>query len=551
MVTSGGIADLDPALNRFPSGFPAMPGGRPPEVFLLGVGGVAMASLAGLMKDWGCSVSGADEGLYPPMRDLIEELGIPVHLGYGEDALAGSPDLVVVGNVVTRSFPVAAELLRRKIPYVSLPQALEGMILGRTRNLVVSGCHGKTTLTALSAHLLSSGGLDPGYLVGGAALGFPRPFAPGGGRIFVIEGDEYDCAFFDKRPKFVHYRPHTAILTSVEFDHADIYPDLDSVVSAYRTLAELVPPDGLLVANGDDPLCAEVARSCRGRVELYGESAACRWKLGSFRARGFSSEFTVDGPGGLELRLRWPRIGRYNALGACAAVAAVADMGLDPRTLAEAFASFRGVRRRQEPLYNGWAQEGEGAESRLPEDAGPGSAVAGRRGPAGPAGSGSGRADGSVRARPGPRGVTVVDDFAHHPTAVAKTLGALKEAFPERRLVCAFEPRSNTSRRTVFQDAYPEAFRAADRVLLSGVDRPEKAPEGDRLDLPRLRADIGPGAVLCPDPDAVFREAVSGALPGDLFCVMSNGAFGGLAARLAAFFGSRAPGGPGPEPVGL
>ncbi|MDR1035381.1 MAG: Mur ligase domain-containing protein [Deltaproteobacteria bacterium] len=544
MVTAEGINDLDPALNRFPEGFPAMTGDRAPEVFLLGVGGVAMSSLAGLMKEEGYTVSGADEGLYPPVRDLIEELGIRVHLGYGEDCLEGEPDLVVVGNVVTRRFPAAAELLRRGIPYVSLPQALRGMYLDRTRNLVVSGCHGKTTLTALCARLLSEGGLDPGYLIGGAALDFPRPFSGGGGRIFVIEGDEYDCAFFDKRPKFVHYRPDTVILTSVEFDHADIYPDLDAVKAAYRTLAGLVPPEGLLVANGDDPLCSEAARDCRGRVELYGESPGCGWRLGSFAAHGFASEFSVLAPDGREFRLAWPRIGRYNALGACAAVAATLHMGLDPEALPRAFAGFRGVRRRQDPLFDGWAPREESVA-----DAGAGPDAGTRADGDTVPGPGGGYSGGRVRRCPW--GVTVVDDFAHHPTAVAKTLAALKEAFPGRRLVCAFEPRSNTSRRAVFQEAYPTAFAAADRVLLSGVDRPEKAPEGDRLDLARLRSDVGPRAVLCPDPDAVFREATSGALPGDLLCVMSNGSFGGLAGRLAAFFRSRAPEGPGMGPFEL
>ncbi|MDR2611810.1 MAG: Mur ligase domain-containing protein [Deltaproteobacteria bacterium] len=550
-MDGGCLWDLDPELNRLPEGFLARgwEGGprRPREVFLLGVGGVAMASLAGLLQAEGYAVSGADEGLYPPMKELVEGLGIPVHRGYGADCLAGSPDLVVVGNVVTRRFPAAAELARRAIPYVSLPQCLSELFLKGSRNLVISGCHGKTTLTALCARLLEAGGLDPGFLVGGASLDSPLPFRRGGGGLFVIEGDEYDCAFFDKRPKFVHYRPRTVILTSIEYDHADIYPDLASVFAAYRTLAGLVPEGGLLVANGDDPLCREAASACRGRVEFYGEGDApggagggaaggpLHWRLAGFSVRGFRSEFEIRGPDGASYRLAWPRLGRYNALGACAAAAACLDLGVDPGSLPAAFAGFRGVRRRQEPLFDSWAPEGEGGG--VPDPGWPG--------PVPPC------PDPPARRR-GPRGVTVVDDFAHHPTAVAKTLGALREAFPGRRLVAAFEPRSNTSRRAVFQEEYPGAFAAADLVLLSGVDRPDKAPEGDRLDLARLARDIGSGRCLaCPDPEAVLREALSAARPGDLFCVMSNGSFGAVASRLADYFRGTAGGGPAPAAVGL
>jgi UDP-N-acetylmuramate: L-alanyl-gamma-D-glutamyl-meso-diaminopimelate ligase len=512
-----------------------------------------MASLAGLLSEDGYAVAGADEALYPPMKGLVEELGIPVHEGYGPECLAGDIDLVVVGNVVTRRFPAAAELSRRRLPYVSLPQALSGLFLAGTSNLVVAGCHGKTTLTALCATLLEAGGLRPGFLIGGAALGFPRPFRKGAGGFFVIEGDEYDCAFFDKRPKFVHYRPRVAVLTSVEYDHADIYPDLESVSAAYRTLAGLIPPDGLLVANGDEPLCREAAASCRGRVSFYGEGEGCPWRLAGFRAEGFRSDLEIRGPEGRSFRLSWPRLGRYNALGACAAVAAALELGADPESFPAAFSSFRGVRRRQEPVFDSYpAFLGKGSKGRAgPLRERPGRAPREARAGTRPEGAPGGSPEGPPGAEP-PEGVTVVDDFAHHPTAVSATLSALKEAFPDRRLLAAFEPRSNTSRRGVFQESYALAFGAADRVYLCGVDRPEKAPEGDRLDVGRLREAIGPSKALSlPGPDAVYGEIVREAGPGDLICVMSNGSFGNLAARLAGFFGAAASAGLPAAPDGV
>ncbi|MDR2350899.1 MAG: Mur ligase domain-containing protein [Deltaproteobacteria bacterium] len=472
-------APLDKELNRLPAL------GKGSVIHLLGVGGVGMASLAGLLAGEGYRVTGADENLYPPMSDLVRDLGIPVTGGYGPESLDPRPDAVVVGNVVTARFPVVSALREKRIPYVSFPRCLSELFLRDAKNLVVAGTHGKTTITNLCARLFDSGGFAPGFLVGGLSLDFPFPFRKAGGDRFVIEGDEYDSAFFDKVPKFVHYRPETVILTSSDFDHADIYEDLDAVVRAFESLVRLIPEGGLLIANGSDPTVRKISASARSRVLYYGEDPDCDWRLGDFVPEGRGSSFEVGGPGDFTLRLSWGKIGKHNALGAVAAVAAFAEAGGDPGFLPEAFRELGGVRRRQELVR----ESGDGT--------------------------------------------LLFDDFAHHPRAVSVTLNAFREAFPDRRILALFEPRSNTTRRAVFQDDYARAFARADRVFLSRVDRPEKAPEGDRLDLEKLRKDIGKARISESPREMV--EAVMGELkPGDVLVSMSNGNFGGLVAMLDA-----------------
>ncbi|MDR2461043.1 MAG: Mur ligase domain-containing protein [Deltaproteobacteria bacterium] len=470
--------ELDKTLNVLPSD---LKGGT---IHLLGIGGVAMASLAGLLVSQGLRVTGSDENIYSPMKELVEDLLVPVSKGYGPESLGENISLVVVGNVVTRKFPVVQTLLDRAINYLSFPQAMEQLFLAQTNNLVVAGCHGKSSITDLCAHIFTQGGLDPGFLIGGASLNFQRPFRKGGGEVFIIEGDEYDSAFFLKVPKFVFYRPSVVILTSVEFDHADIYPDLESVVSAYESLILLLPPDGLLLANGMDPLVRKVARLAKCPVLYYGETGDCDWRMSDFRTMGFSSSFSIEGPQGFSLELTWKRMGRYNALGALAAVAAYKYFGGSTRELKGSFLSFTGVKRRQEIIYD--------------QD-----------------------------------GVTLIDDFAHHPTAVLKTLMAIREAFPARRLIVAFEPRSNTTRRAIFQKEYAISFQSADRVYLAQVNQPQKAPEGDRLDLERLKIDIGQEkARIYPEASQIAEDILEDLRPGDLIVVMSNGDFGKLVSIL-------------------
>jgi UDP-N-acetylmuramate: L-alanyl-gamma-D-glutamyl-meso-diaminopimelate ligase len=507
------ISNLDPALNRPPDGFALGQGAR---VHLVGVGGVAMASLAGLLHDAGCLVSGSDLDIYPPASCMLGSIGLVPSRGYGPETIRGRPDLVVVGNVVTRAFPVLGELARLGIHYLSLPQTLERFFLSGTRNLVVAGCHGKTSLTNLVALLLDRGGLPSGHFVGGASLDFPVPWrlAPPGG-LMALEGDEYDCAFFDKNPKFLHYRPSVVALTSVEYDHADIYPSPQSIREAYLRLMALMPPEGLVIYNGDDAEVAAVAASAPCRRISYGVGPGLDLVVSGYSPQGLTSGFSLGGPGlaalarfswplagpgapagpaaggggdGRQgeaagpLAIRLPKPGLHNALNAAAATACFLAAGGRPSLVPGILAQARGVRRRQQVL--------------LDRD-----------------------------------GLTLIDDFAHHPTAVASTLSALRAGFPGRRILAAFEPRSNTSRRAVFQEAYARSLRMANLVFLSAVDSPEKAPVGDRLDVDRLARDVGQTSVH-PSPAALARALLAEVKSGDMVVLMSNGGFGGLAKTL-------------------
>ncbi|MDR2725529.1 MAG: Mur ligase domain-containing protein [Candidatus Adiutrix sp.] len=472
--------ELDPGLNH--AEFTA---GPPLKIHLLGIGGVAMAALAGLLTEAGHLVTGSDGPLYPPTSEILDDLGLTVFSGYGPETLPPDSDLVVVGNVVTRAFPVLARLKELGRPYLSLPQALDRFWLDRTRNLVVAGSHGKTTTTALAARIFETAGLDPGFLIGGDGLDFPRPFRLPRGGWFIIEGDEYDSAFFDKRPKFIHYRPHTVILTSVEFDHADIYPDLDAVIAAFESLMGLIPAEGRLIAWGDSPLVRRVAAWTAARAEFYGLDPENDWRVSNLKNIPSGSEFELAGPEGFFARLSLNRPGVYNVLNAAAASAALLGAGGDGRALAPALAGFKGVRRRQEVLG----------------DFG---------------------------------GVTLVDDFAHHPTAVAATLTALKAAHGGRRLLAAFEPRSNTSRRAVFQKDYAAALALADLVFLRRPPDPHKAPADDRLDPDRLADDLGGRARLFDDGLSLGTDLADEARAGDIIVVMSNGGFDGLTGHLKA-----------------
>ena len=446
-----------------------------------------MTALAGLLLQAGCQVTGSDNGIYPPMSNILEEMGIQVAQGYTPETLPADCDLVVVGNVVSCDFPVLTRLKELGKHYLSLPQVLGQIFMDRTHNLVVAGCHGKTTTTAMAAKIWSQAKPDTSFLIGGATLDFPRPWhlATGKDNWFIIEGDEYDSAFFNKVPKFMHYRPRTVILTSVEFDHADIYPNFEAVKEAYRGLMKLIPsspsPSGVqgrLVAWGDDPVVRQIAESCSAPVEFYGEGEDNDWRLSGFQEHGLKSVFELSGPDGFYARVSLPRPGLYNALNAAAAAAAFIGEGGDPRQATEALANFKGVKRRQEVIgtFND---------------------------------------------------IVLVDDFAHHPTAVEQTLAALKKSFPGRRLLAAFEPRSNTSCRGIFQNRYREALAGADHIFLRRPQiRPDKAPADDRLDADLLAQELGARAY--DNGLDLGKDILKLAIPGDVVVLMSNGSFDGL-----------------------
>ncbi|MDR1609016.1 MAG: ribonuclease III [Deltaproteobacteria bacterium] len=479
--------DLEPRLNAWPPNF-----SKATHFHLLGVGGVGMTALAGLLKSQGYTVTGSDEAIFPPMSEVLKALDIPVRPGYGPDSLDHLPlnSIVVVGNVVTRKFEVIKALKEQGRFYLSLPQTLGKLFLSATQNIVVAGCHGKTTVTNLVATLLEKANLAPGYLIGGQSLDLEASFKSAQNNWFVIEGDEYDSAFFQKVPKFVFYKPYIVILTSVDFDHADIYPNLEAVIKAYESLIYLIPEQGLLLANGDDPLCRQLAKKVKGKVNFYGQNFDNDWIITNYRVEPRQqTAFDLRGPG-LDLSLKWSRPGLHNALNAGAALVASFLAGVNAKSLPKLLAQIQGVKRRQEFLGS-WGDIG------------------------------------------------LIDDFAHHPTAVAQTIKALKDTYIKKdsksRLIAVFEPRSATTRRAIFQNDYVAALAEADVVFLGPVNRPDKAPEGDRLNPLALAEAISAykPASYFPALNKLGQAIIKTAQPGDVIAVLSNGDFGGLTQKLA------------------
>ncbi|MBM4368468.1 MAG: UDP-N-acetylmuramate:L-alanyl-gamma-D-glutamyl-meso-diaminopimelate ligase [Deltaproteobacteria bacterium] len=457
-------------------------------VHIMGIGGTAMAAFAGMLKDAGYAVTGSDTGVYPPMSDYLASLGIEVMIGYNAKNLDHRPDLVVVGNVIRAEYEEAQALLASDLPYASMPQLLGARFLESRHSIVVAGTHGKTTTTAIIAHLVDAAGLDPGFLIGGLAKNFDRTARTGTGPHFVIEGDEYDTAFFDKGPKFLHYRPKTAIISSVEFDHADIYRDLDHVKSSFRKLVDIVPSDGCLVARWDHDNVRDVGLDASCEVRRYGAGQTWDGRIESVdTARGVQS-FTVLREGNAWGRFESILVGEHNLYNQVAAVAALERQGFTPEQLARGFSSFLGVKRRQEVI-------GE------------------------------------------PRHITVLDDFAHHPTAVKVTLEALRLRFGGRRLWAIFEPRSATSRRKVFQEAYASAFGAADVVVVAHAHDQGRIAEDERFDSATLVGDIrarGQEAFGYDTVEEIVAVVAANALPWDVVAVLSNGGFGGIHKKLLA-----------------
>ncbi len=467
------------------------------KIHLSAIAGTAMASLAGLLRERGHQITGSDQDVYPPMSTQLEELGIPVRSPYAEENVPADADLVVIGNALSRGNPEVEVVLDRKQRMSSMPALLAEEILRGHTCLVVAGTHGKTTTTSMLAYLLEEAGLDPSFLIGGVPVDFARSYRLGQGRHFVVEGDEYDCAFFDKRPKFIHYLPDAAVIGNLEYDHADIYPDLAAVQTAFVRLLQVIPRRGLLLAGIESaPLRAILPRAlCR--VETFALGTDADWRgdeVGPHPDGGWRFRLRAGGRDLGEYRLQLA--GEHNARNAIAAIALAREAGVAPEKAREILPRFRGVKRRLE-------MKGQA------------------------------------------RGVVVYDDFAHHPTAVRETLQALRAAAPAvGRLLAVFEPRSYTSRTRIFQDDFARAFQAADAVIVAAAHLPGKVPEGERLsegDLVAAMAGRGQDARFIARVDEIVAHLARELREGDRVVILSNGGFGGIHAKLLAALGAPAP----------
>jgi UDP-N-acetylmuramate: L-alanyl-gamma-D-glutamyl-meso-diaminopimelate ligase len=420
------------------------------------------------------------------MSDFLKSLNISILDGYGPKHLSPTPDLVIVGNVVTRANPEAVECARLNIPYVSLPEALRYFAMEGKKSIVVSGTHGKTTTTSLVAWILERAGLDPSFMIGGIPSNFHRNFKTGRGPYFVIEGDEYDTAFFDKVPKFLHYNPYFVILTSIEFDHADIYKDINHVIDSFKQLISLVPKEGLLIANGDDPIVLEESKRAKCPVITYGLDSDTDWTAENIFVQESGTQVSVRRNGETYMTLETPLYGRHNLGNLLSALILSDYLGINRKGLAAGVRSFKGVKRRQE--------------------------IKGER-----------------------EGILIIDDFAHHPTAVAETVHAVKEKYVGRRLIAVFEPRSNTSRRNVFQEQYLSSFEHADLILIPEPSMLDKIAPSERFSSSTLVAGLkarGSEAIYLPDTDQLLEEIIRQAKRGDVVLIMSNGSFDNLVERV-------------------
>jgi UDP-N-acetylmuramate: L-alanyl-gamma-D-glutamyl-meso-diaminopimelate ligase len=467
------------------------------KVHLIGIGGTGMGAVAGLLAEAGHEVRGSDAAVYPPMSEQLAELGVPVMMPYGEGNLAWHPDLVVVGNVHGKDHIEVRAAQARGIRLTSFPAVIGEMLDGK-HAIVICGTHGKTTTTSLVAHILMEAGHDPSLLVGGVPVTLGHGYRRGHGAEFVIEGDEYDTAFFDKGPKFLHYRPQTAVLTSVELDHVDIFPSFDAVRDVFKKLAAAIPSTGLLVVCADSPDALAVAKHATCRIEQYAviddgnepppEVAwwAQHCEVGKSGRVTFDVFHRASGRGERVEHFESLLVGRHNVANCVAAIAIARARGVSTPDIQRGVASFAGVRRRQE-----------------------------LRGIAG--------------------GVTVLDDYAHHPTAVRETLKALRKRYLKRRLIAVYEPRSATSRRKTFQAEFAEAFAHADEVMVGKLFDPSKIPAADRFDPERLALDLhrsGTKASYTPDVDTMVKQLAQNTAPGDVVCVLSSGSFDGLHDKL-------------------
>jgi len=440
-----------------------------------------MGAVAAAMKERGCVVSGSDEHVYEPMSSFLEEKGIIIKEGYGADNIPMQADTVVIGNAMSRGNPEVEAVLERRLAYTSLPGLLRDEFLRGRRNLVVTGTHGKTTTASMLAHLLQSCGREPGYMIGGIARDLGRGCRFSDSEFFVLEGDEYDTAFFDKRSKFVHYLPEVVIINNIEFDHADIFEDLEAIKKSFRNMLNIVPRNGAVFVNGDDQHALDVVSGCHAQVLRVGFDAQCERQITEVEYGPGCSRFTIHG-----VVCEIPMDGEFNVRNAAMAFCAACFSGIEEVQITESLSGFSGVARRQE-------LRGEEA------------------------------------------GVKVIDDFGHHPTAIRATLGAIRQRYPGSRVWALFEPRSNTSRRNLMQDELADSLSVADGVFVCPVTDCGKVPAGQLLNVEAVvgaLGEMGRMAFVEPGADAIVTKFKSLAEPGDVVVVLSNGGFDGIHVKL-------------------
>jgi UDP-N-acetylmuramate: L-alanyl-gamma-D-glutamyl-meso-diaminopimelate ligase len=456
------------------------------NIHLIAVCGTAMGALACMLKELGYEVTGSDHKVYPPMSDFLIEKGIRIFDGFSADNLAYGPDLVIIGNAISKNNPEAIKTDEMGLSYCSMPQAVNRFAVDGRKSILVTGTHGKTTTSSLMAMVLHEAGLDPGFMIGGILKNFNSNYRTGKGPYIAIEGDEYDTAYFDKGPKFLHYDPYIAILTSVEFDHADIFKDFQHVKDTFDAFLTKLTPESTLIAYDGDRVVKELTQGRRCRVLTYGKKKDSDWQVDNILVCPPHSVFDVKKNGSLFGTFQTPLMGEHNLLNALAVIAAADRLGIDLATLQRALENFENVKRRQE-------------------------------------------------IRGVTNGITILDDFAHHPTAVRETIKAVKPFYPAGRLIAVFEPRTNTSMRNIFQDVYPACFDHADLICIRKPPLLEKIPQEERFSSKKLVQDLKDrkkDAYYFKDTDEIIRFVTKTARKGDVVLVMSNGGFDNIHQRL-------------------
>ena len=447
----------------------------------IGICGTAMGSVAAALQNRGYTITGSDQNVYPPMSDFLIKNNINVSVGHDENNIPDKVDLVVIGNAMSRGNVEVESVLNRKIPYTSLPELIKRYFLQGKRNIVITGTHGKTTTSSIIAHLLNDNGLNPNLMIGGIPLDIGE-----GGRFtesefFVIEGDEYDTAFFDKRSKFVHYMPEIVVVNNIEFDHADIFNNIEEIKLSFKRMLNIVPENGIVFVNGDDNNAVEVTENCRAPVIKVGANDDCDFKIENLNLESFNSSFSIK-----ENSYQLPMDGEFNVRNAAMAIAVTDFLNIDQQNIIESVSKFSGIARRQEL---------RGEE----------------------------------------KNVKVIDDFGHHPTAIAATIGALKQRYPDSKIWAIFEPRSNTSRRNLLQSELEDSLSQADGVIISEVPNPEKVPDGELLDVESVIENLssrGKEAFIGLSSDDIVNKLIPLTSSGDTIVVLSNGGFGGIHEKL-------------------